>query len=73
MSASWAPAAMHATTPEALRHSMVKPTEAAAVPPRRVYYKYKVMEWIFELFWPFAVLVVGMFASISALTIVGQD
>lgn len=39
----------------------------------RVYYKYKIVEWTFELFWPFAVLCVGMFASISALTIVGDD
>jgi hypothetical protein len=33
----------------------------------RVNYKIKVFEWTFELFWPLAVVGVGIFASVSAL------
>ncbi len=39
----------------------------------RLKYKNKLMEWTVELLWPTVMLAVGMFASISALTIVGQD
>jgi hypothetical protein len=33
----------------------------------RVKYKHRVFEWTFELFWPIAVVGVGVFASVSAL------
>lgn len=33
----------------------------------RVKYKHRVFEWTFELFWPVAVVGVGVFASVSAL------